>query len=77
MILVLVSSKAVDIGLGGLGQPASAPAPGPKCSESVPGAALGQPAASAEVAPKAESEKQKEIEATTPPVGASSLPGEL
>ena len=68
MRLMLVSSKAVDLGLGGLG---------PKTSETMSGAASGQPAGSAEVAPEAESEKQKGIEAAAPPMGADSLPGDL
>ena len=74
---VLWSSKVVDLGLGGLGQPTYAPAPEPKSSESMPGAASVQAPISAEVTPDVESGKPKEVEATTPPVGADSLLGEL
>ena len=74
---MLVSSKAVNLGLGSLGQPDSAPAPGPKTSEALFGAASSQPTAYIEVVLETESAKQKEVGAIAPPIGADSLPCEL
>ena len=71
---MLVSSKAVNLGLGSLGQPDSAPAPGPKTSEALSRATSSRPAKSTEVAFEAESAKQKEVEVAAPGMGAGSQP---
>ncbi|KAG2605711.1 hypothetical protein PVAP13_4NG203664 [Panicum virgatum] len=56
------TSKAVDLGLGGIKATVSIPAPGPKTSEALSRATSSRPATSTEVAFEAESAKQKEVE---------------
>ncbi|KAG2605709.1 hypothetical protein PVAP13_4NG203664 [Panicum virgatum] len=65
------TSKAVDLGLGGIKATVSIPAPGPKTSEALSRATSSRPATSTEVAFEAESAKQKEVEVAAPDSAAS------